>query len=112
MGSYDGAEVCEVVGLYLLSILSYRYDKENIGLYRDDGLAVFKNHSGHQNDKVRKDLISFFKHHGLDLEIKCNLKQTDFLDVTFDLDSGLYKPFNKPNNDPLYVHADSNHPLQ
>ena len=110
MGSYDGAEVCEVVGLYLLDILSNRYNKRDIGLYRDDGLAVFKNHSGRQNDKVRKDLISFFKHHKLDLEIKCNLKRVDYLDITFDLTSGLYKPFNKPNNTPLYIHAKSNHP--
>ena len=32
MGSYDGAEICELVGLYTLSILSKRYGKENIGL--------------------------------------------------------------------------------
>ena len=77
MGSYDGAEVCEIVGLFLLDILSHRYDKEEMRLYRDDGLAVFKNHSGHQNDKVRKDLISFFKHHGLGLVINTNLKRVD-----------------------------------
>ena len=110
MGSYDGAEVCEIVGLYLLSILTNRYKKEDIGLYRDDGLAIFRNHNGHQNDKVRKNIINFFKHHNLDLEIKCNLKRVDYLDISFDLETGLYKPFNKPNNDPLYIHAKSNHP--
>ena len=110
MGSYDGAEVCEIVGLFLLDILSHRYEKKDMGLYRDDGLAVFKNHNGHQNDKVRKDLISFFKHHGLDLVINTNLKRVDYLDISFDLDNGLYKPFIKPNNDPLYIHAESNHP--
>ena len=110
MGSYDGAEVCEIVGLFLLDILSHRYEKKDMGLYRDDGLAVFKNHNGHQNDRVRKDLISFFKHHGLDLVINTNLKRVDYLDISFDLDNGLYKPFIKPNNDPLYIHAESNHP--
>ena len=55
-------------------------------------------------------MIKFFKHHGLDLEIICNLKRVDYLDVNFDLETGLFKPFNKPNNDPLYIHAKSNHP--
>ena len=79
-------------------------------LYRDDGLAVFRNRNGHQNDKIRKDIISFFKHHGLVLEIICNLKRVDYLDIGFDLETGLFKPFNKPNNDPQYIHAKSNHP--
>ena len=38
MGSFDGAEVCELVGLYLLSQLQHL--AMNVGLYRDDGLAI------------------------------------------------------------------------
>ena len=38
MGSYDGAETCELVGLYILSKL--RPLGVNLGLYRDDGLGV------------------------------------------------------------------------
>ena len=38
MGSFDGAEVCELVGLYLLSQLQHLVMK--VGLYRDDGLAI------------------------------------------------------------------------
>ena len=40
MGSYDGAEVCELVGLYLLGKLAPLIGTTNVGLYRDDGLAV------------------------------------------------------------------------
>ena len=40
MGSYDGAEVCELVGLFILKHLGEKFGKENIGLYRDDGLAM------------------------------------------------------------------------
>ena len=40
MGSFDGAETCELVGCYLLSLLTDKYS-QNIGLYRDDGLAAF-----------------------------------------------------------------------
>ena len=34
----------------------------------------------------------------------------DFLDVTFDLESGLFKPYMKPNDSPIYVNKNSNHP--
>ena len=41
VGSYDGSEVCELVGLYLLTLLTNEFARSNrfvIGLYRDDGL--------------------------------------------------------------------------
>ena len=41
---------------------------------------------------------------------KCNLKTIDFLDVTFDLDSNVYKPFRKENNKPIYINKHCNHP--
>ena len=34
----------------------------------------------------------------------------NFLDVTFDLATGKYKRYRKPNDDPLYIHKHSNHP--
>ena len=39
MGSYDGAEICKLVGLYVLSFLGKVYGIQNVGLCRDDGLA-------------------------------------------------------------------------
>ena len=43
MGSYDGAEVCELVGIYLLFLLASIIDKKNSGLYHDDGLIFLRN---------------------------------------------------------------------
>ena len=40
MDSYDGAEICELVGLFIFNNLGQKFGKENIGLYRDDGLAI------------------------------------------------------------------------
>ena len=51
MGSYDGAEICELVGLFILNHLGKSFGKENIGLYRDDGLAIIKNKSARLTDK-------------------------------------------------------------
>ena len=37
-------------------------------------------------------------------------KTVDFLDVTFDLDNNVYKPFRKENSKPTYINKHSNHP--
>ena len=34
MGSYDGAVICELIGLYILSFLGKVYGIQNVGLYR------------------------------------------------------------------------------
>ena len=52
MEAYDGVEVCELVGNYLLDELSKLFEKKDIGLYRNNGLAVFKNKSGPESEKV------------------------------------------------------------
>ena len=52
--SYDGAEVCELIGIYMLYLIGKKYDSKNIGLYRDDGLASFKNVNGPASEKIKK----------------------------------------------------------
>ena len=103
MGSYDGAEICELVGLYTLG-------KEKIGLYRDDGLAVFKDISGSRADSIRKEITNIFKELGLHITIDSNLKITNFLDITLNLNNGKHYPYRKPNDRPMYIHKQSNHP--
>ena len=36
----DGAEVCELIGIFMLSLIGNKYNPNNFGLYRDDRLAV------------------------------------------------------------------------
>ena len=110
MGAYDGAEVCELVGLYLLKLVGDQFPDLELGLYRDDGLAVHRRIPGPRLDRIRKDLISTFKNLGLAITISTNLETVDFLDVTLDLINDRYGPYRKPNDRPLYVHAESNHP--
>ena len=43
MGSFDGAEVCELVGIYILCFLAKIIHKSDCGLYRDDGLLLLVN---------------------------------------------------------------------
>ena len=51
-----------------------------------------------------------FKINGLNITIKTNQKTANFLDVHFDLVQDIYKPYKKPNDDPLYINKNSNHP--
>ena len=88
MGAYDGAEVCELIGIFLLNLVGRQYDPKNIGLYRDDGLSIFKNCSGPQMEKIKKRLQKVFKNNGLNVIIECNMKIVNYLDVTFNLNDG------------------------
>ena len=87
-----------------------KYKKENIGLYRDDGLAVFDNVSGPEMERIKKDLQKVFKRNGLNITIQCNKKIVDYLDITFNLNDGSYRPYRKPNDVTIYIHKESNHP--
>ena len=108
MGSYDGAETCELVGTYLLSLLPDQI-KNTVGLYRDDGLAVCKA-TPRTIENIKKQICKTFKDHNLKLTIEANKKVIDFLDVTLNLNNNSYQPYKKPGNTILYVHRQSNHP--
>ena len=97
MGSYDGAEICELVGLYLLSQLQNL--NINVGLYRDDGLAV-TNRTPREAEMTKKKLCRLFKDNDLRFAVEANKKDTDFLDITLDLHTGSYKPYKKKRTTP------------
>ena len=64
MGSFDGAECCELVGLFILNKLCDIIKQNDVGLYRDDGLAVLAG-SGPQVEQVRKKVFKLLKDVGL-----------------------------------------------
>ena len=99
----DGAEVCELIGSFLIYQLSNKYKKKNIGLNKDDGLAVFKTKSGPKAERVKVDFQKTFWENDLTIVIKCNLKIGDYLHVTLNLLNSTYKPLSKPKKE-------SNHP--
>jgi len=80
MDSYDGAEVCELAGLFLLNGLSNLIPNDDIGLYRHDGLAVLRNASGPNTERIKKKIIRFFKDHNLAIKTETGLhKQTSWM---------------------------------
>ena len=48
MGSFDRAEVYEFVGIYMLCCLAKLINKNDCGLYRDDGFFILRNVNGQQ----------------------------------------------------------------
>ena len=80
MGSHNGAEVYELICIFMLSLIGSKCNPNNIGLYRDDGLAVFKNTSGPQSEKIKMTFQKMFKNKGLDIIINCNMEIVNYPD--------------------------------
>ena len=57
--------LCELVSSFLLDALSLKHNKTNIGLYRDDGFAIFRNISGPHCEKIKREFRKLFRHHNL-----------------------------------------------
>ena len=110
MGSNDGAEVCELVGTYLLEQLAEAFPDESVRLYRDDGLFLIKHPNGPQLERIRKRLHEIFKGHGLEITTEQPSQVANFLDVTLNCRDGSFRPFRKENSITEYVHRHSNHP--
>ena len=70
----DGTELCELVGFYLLDLLTKKFDKQNICLYRDDGLSCFENICPN-SQKIKKKNIKIFKSNGLSTKVERGLMQ-------------------------------------
>ena len=109
MGAYDGAEVAELVGLLILHKLKEAAPRIDFGLYRDDGLGDSEPMSGPRREQAKKKIIKTMKDLGLNITIEFGLKTVDFLEVTLTLNDSTYKPYRKPNDNPCYIHKDSNH---
>ena len=110
MGCFDGAEVCELVGTFILNKLKNVFQNNTFGLYRDDGLAVIKGLSGLEIERLKKNVVKTFKDCGLNITIETNLHTANYLDVTFYLQKDTYLPYRKPDNPPVYINNCSNHP--
>ena len=109
-GCYDGAEICELVGIYLRNKLCKLMNKKDFGLQRDDGLGILRNTSGPEADQKRQKIIKIFTECRLSFTCEINKKIVDFLDLRFNLNDKTYEPYRKLSNEPIYINKQSNHP--
>ena len=92
MGSYDGVETRELIDTHILDEIKRITPKEDVGLYRDVGLAVI--HKAPRKAKnVKQKLYEKFKQLGLKITDSTNMTIVDFLDVTFDLKKKHTNPY-------------------
>ena len=71
---FDGAEICELVGSFIRNQLGSVIDKNDIGLYRDDGLGIFCGISKLMIESKKKLIVKTFKQCGLAITMECSLK--------------------------------------
>ena len=112
MGSFDGAEECELVGIYMLCLLAKLNNKNECGLYRDDRVLILQNVNSQQIDRMRRNIVKMFKDTGFAIDVETNPKIVGFSDITFNLNNGTYRPYKKPNDLLPHINKSSNHPPQ
>ena len=57
MGSYDDAELCELIGVYIDSLLEGTLEKDQISLYQDNELTILRNINIQQRNKIRNKIV-------------------------------------------------------
>ena len=78
-----------------------------VGLYRDDGLGIFKE-APRKIECIKKNICKIFRQNNLRFTVEANKKVVNFLDTTLDLNTGQYILYSKPNNTLRYVNVASN----
>ena len=110
MGSFDGVDVCELVGALIISQLSSIMNNTVMGIYRDDGFIIIRNPNGPKPDNYRKKISDARKPLGFKITIYTHLKIVNFLDVTLNFGKDSYEPYKTDNDTPIYIHTSSNQP--
>ena len=110
MGYFDGAEVCELVGTFILNKLKNVFQNNTFGLYRDDRLVVIKGLSDPEIGRPKKNIDKTFKDCRLNITIEANLPTVNYVDETLVLQKDTYLPYRKPDNPPVYINNCWNHP--
>ena len=82
---------CRIVEFYrnfILSHLTKLISQSDVGLCRDDGLDAGKSLNGQHIGRFMQNIIQTLKNLCFKIEIKMNLIEVDFSNVTFELAKG------------------------
>ena len=91
MGSFHGAEICNLVGLCILCKLGKVFS--NCGLQKDDGLGVIDLAKHVIYDRTRKQVFKVLSDIGFKITLDLGDLVTDFLNVTLNLSDGTIRPY-------------------
>ena len=73
MGSFVGTETCELVGCYILSVLTEKCGN-SIGLYRGHRLSAFNE----TPQEIKNDIYKIFCDNNLKITVEANLTKVNF----------------------------------
>ena len=111
MGSFFGAELCDLIGLYALNHLKSLYKDHEIGLYRDGGLVIIEQKNNQILENTKKRTIKLLNEIGFKIIIDIGATTCNFLDTTLNLNDDEYEPYRKDNSDVKHINNKSNHPI-
>lgn len=86
--------------------LRYTFDSDSTDC---TGTSELYFHQSQQIDRIRKQLMKFFKNQGINIATITNSKVINFLDTTFDLSRRIRIPYNKQLYNHIYINKESNH---
>ena len=95
MGSFHRAEICDLVGLFLLDKITNMVEFGNICLYRDDGLGIIEQTSGTHRERLKKKIIKAFNNIDFKITIEIGSSSSNFLDVSLNLLKNYYQVYSK-----------------
>ena len=90
MGSFDGAETSDLIGLFLLS--KVKHLNVDLGCFRVDWLG-FSRLTARQKENVKKKIQKIFEDHDLRINITVDKNIADYLHITLDMKNGTYMPY-------------------
>ena len=88
MGTYNTAQIAELISIYILDTQGRIIDLKQVGLYWNDGFIFIPDSNGTKTLKIQKlwkKIMRGFKLQGFKIEIPSNFKIVNFLDIIFNL---------------------------
>ena len=107
MGSFHGAEICNLVSLYILSRLKTGFD--SCCLFRDDGVGDVDLYKPVLYERKRKATFKLMSEIGCKITLDLGSCQTNFLNVTLNLSNNTFCLYRKPNSLLKFININSDH---
>ena len=109
---FDIQEICKLIGIYLRNKFYKLMNKRDFGLYREDGLGILRNTSGHEalicfrsgkseNQKTSENHENIYRMKTL--FYLWNKQKDRFPRPSIQLNDKTYKPYRKLSNEPIYI---------
>ena len=94
IGSYNGAEICNMVRFFLLNEIKTTklFKNGECGIFRDDRLAVIQSNIPRSAEITSKSFRKIFARWGFKITVETGLKQIDFLDIELNLNTKKHFP--------------------